>query len=127
MSKTLDIISLGQAIDTTWGRSSTPQTASYSVKFTLMGGNSMLASYQVIVNFVSEKEMILMKRSCAEEADDVIKGNLAAVKDKYKDLSGESLKVSEVKSSDSLEIIGFNVHNPKRTAYYRCKKIFELA
>ena len=55
MSETLDIISLGQAIDTTWGRSSTPQTASYSVKFTLMGGNRMTASYQLIVNFVSEK------------------------------------------------------------------------
>jgi hypothetical protein len=127
MPKTLDIISLGQAIDTTWGRSSTPQTASYSVKFTLMGGNRLLASYQIITNFVSEKEMILMKRRCEEESAEVIGSCLKAVKSTYKDLSGDSLTTKEVDSSDSLEIIGFNVHNPKRTAYYRCKKIFEIA
>jgi hypothetical protein len=126
-TKEININALGQSIDTTWGRSSTPQTASYSVKFTLLGGNRMLASYQVITNFVSEKEMILMKRSCAEESIAVINSHLRAVKNTYKELCQQTLVTKEVSSSDSLEIIGFNVHNPKRTAYFRRKTIFELA
>lgn len=127
MPKTLDINALGQAIDTTWGRSSTPKTASYSVKFTLAGGNRMIASYQVITNFVSEKEMILMKRSCNEESDSVINAHVKSVKEIYKDLTGDTLTVKDEGSTDSLEIISFNVHNPKRTAYYRKKTVFELS
>lgn len=133
MANSIDIIALGQALDTTWGRSSTPLTASYSVKFTMLGGNRILASYQVITNFVSEKEMILMKRSCSEESVKVIKAHIDSLKKIYKDIaskkSGEasSIKISEVGTTDSLEIIGFNVHNPKRTAYYRRKTIFEIA
>lgn len=123
----INLNALGQAIDTTWGRSSTPLTASHSVKFTLLGGNMILASYQVITNFVSEKEMILMKRSCSEDSLKAIAAHIKHVKDTYKDLTGETVNFSEKDSSDSLEIIGFNVHNPKRTAYYRRKTIFELA
>lgn len=125
--KSINIAALGQSIDTTWGRSSTPKTASYSVKFSLLGGDRILASYQVITNFVSEKEMVMMKKQCAEESVDVIDAHVKAVKDSYKELSGESISFKEVSSTDSLEIIGFNVHNPKRTAYYRRKMVFELA
>lgn len=127
MPKTLDINALGQAIDTTWGRSSTPVVASHSVKFILLGGNRMLASYAVVTNFASEREMILTKRSCAEESEKVIDAHVKAVKTAYKDLCGDSLTVKEESSTDSVEIIGFNVHNPKRTAYYRRRTVFELA
>ena len=127
MPKAIDINALGQAIDTTWGRSSTPKTASYSVKFSFLGGDRLLASYQVITNFVSEKEMIHMKRGCEEESKDVIKAHVDMVKKTYKELTGDSISLKEDSSTDSLEIIGFNVHNPKRTAYYRRKTVFELA
>jgi hypothetical protein len=127
MPKTIDINALGQAIDTTWGRSSTPQVASHSVKFTFQGSDKILASYVVIINFASEKQMIEMKRSCAEDSDKVIAAHVKSVKDSYKKLTGETVTLKEESSSDSIEIIGFNVHNPKRTAYYRRKVIFEIA
>lgn len=127
MPKTLNINALGQAIDTTWGRSSTPKTASYSVKFTFLGDSRLLASYKVITNFVSEGEMIKMKRQCAEESQDVIAEHVKSVKEIYKELTGDSITLKEESASDSIEIIGFNVHNPKRTAYYRRKVIFEIA
>jgi len=129
MPKTLNINALGQAIDTTWGRSSTPQTTSYSVKVTFLGADRLLVSYKEITNFVSEKEMIMMKRDCKEHAQRVVKEYMDHVKTVYKSLAGESLTLKEVKESttDSIEIIGFNVHNPKRTAYYRSKTVFEIA
>ena len=127
MPKAIDINALGQAIDTTWGRSSTPKTASYSVKFSFLGGDRLLASYQVITNFVSESEMIRMKRSCSEESEKVIDAHVKSVKDVYKELTGDTLTMKENVSTESLEIIGFNVQNPKRTAYYRRKTTFEIA
>lgn len=127
MPKTIDINALGQAIDTTWGRSSTPQVASHSVKFTFQGNDKLLASYVGIINFVSEVEMIKMKRSSEEDSDKVIAAYVKSIKDTYKKLSGESITLKEEAATDSIEIIGFNVHNPKRTAYYRRKVIFEIA
>lgn len=118
---------LGQAIDTTWGRSSTPKSASFSVKISLAGDARLLVSYQAIVNFVTEKEMVTMKRIYAEESESVVAAALKTVKENYKELTGQSLKINEVNSNDSLEIIGFGVHNPKRMAYFRRKSIVELA
>jgi len=122
----IDYNALGQAIDTTWGRTSTPKTASYSVKFSL-AGDVLVASYQAVVNFASEKEMVLMKRMYEEESRGVIAEVLKRVKEVYKDLSGETLTTSEYNTTTSVEIIGFNVHNPKRTAYIRRKTSFEIA
>jgi len=122
----IDYNALGQAIDTSWGRSSTPKTASYSVKFTL-AGDVLTASYVVIVNFALEKEMILMKRTYEEESINIIDEVLKNVKKVYKEISGNSLSTKDIGTSTSVEIIGFNVHNPKRTAYFRRKTAFEIA
>jgi hypothetical protein len=125
----LDLISLGQAIDTSWGRSSTPRTASYSVKMTLLGSDRLLVSYAAIVNFGSERQMIEVKRAYVEEAQAVIANVLKNVKENYKSLSGQTLKAKQINESDSdsLEMTNMNVHNAKRTAYYRRKAIFEIA
>jgi hypothetical protein len=125
MAGNIDINSLGQVLDTTWGRTSTPKTASYSVKFVLHG-NILTASYAAIVNFGTEKEMALMKQRYSDESNDIINAAIKNVKAAYKDLTGKTLSTSLYSTSDSLEIINFNVHNPKRTAYYRRKTSFEL-
>lgn len=122
----IDYNALGQAIDTTWGRSSTPKTASYSVKLTMLGPDRLMASYAAVVNFGTERQMIDMKRRYAEESELVTAEVLKAVKANYKELCGESLKAKELNSTDSLEIININVHNPRRTAYYRRKTVFEI-
>ena len=59
----IDYNALAQAIDTTWGRSSTPKTASYSIKLSLQGSDTLLASYAALVNFGTEHQMIEMKRN----------------------------------------------------------------
>lgn len=122
----IDYNALGQAIDTTWGRSSTPKTASYSVKLTMLGPDRLLASYAVVVNFGTERQMIEMKRRYSEESESITSEVLKTVKANYKELSGESLSAKELDSTDSLEIINVNIHNPRRTAYYRRKTVFEI-
>lgn len=122
----LDYNALGQVIDTTWGRSSTPATAGHSVKFS-MHGDTLTASYAAIVNFGTEKEMVMMKRNYEEESKAVIKATIDNIKANYKNLSGKNISLKEVGTSDSIEIIGYGVHNPKRTAYYRRKTVYELS
>ena len=122
----IDFNALGQALDTTWGRSSTPKTASHSVKVTMLGPDRLLASYQAVVNFGTEKAMIEMKRNYASESEAITNAIMKRIKETYKDLAESSLTVKEVSASDSLEIIGFAVHNPRRTALYRRKAVFEI-
>lgn len=124
----IDINALAQAIDTSWGRSSTPKTASYSVKMSLLGPDRLLMSYAAIVNFGTERQMIEMKRAYASESDSIISEVIKRVKATYKQLTGSTLNTKLLKegSVDSLEIINMNSHNSKRTAYYRHKAIFEL-
>lgn len=122
----IDYNALGQALDTTWGRSSTPKTASYSVKLTMLGPDRLLASYAAVVNFGTERQMIDMKRRYSEESESVTAEVLKGIKANYKELCGESLSAKELDSTDSLEIINYNVSNPRRTAYYRRKTVFEI-
>lgn len=123
----IDFNALGQALDTSWGRSSTPATASYSVKFTMEGPDVICASYAAIVNFGSEGQMIEMKRRYSDESVSIINEVLKVVKQRYKDLTGSSITMKEVATTTSLEIVGVNFYNPKRTAYYRRKTRFEVA
>lgn len=122
----IDFNALGQAIDTTWGRSSTPKTASYSVKFSVLTSDTLEASYVAVVNFASEREMAVAKREYAEESTRVIAGILTAVKSRYKELSGSTLKTKELKTSDSVEIINMSLASPRRTAYFRRKTVFSI-
>lgn len=123
----IDYNALGQAIDTTWGRSSTPRTASYSVKLSLAGPDRLVASYAAIVNFGTERQMIDMKRRYASESETITAEVVRVIKSTYKDISGSSLSTKELNNADSLEIINTSAHNPRRTAYYRRKTVFEIA
>jgi hypothetical protein len=123
----INLHALGEAIDTTWGRSSQPIPNGFSVKMTLSGQNQLNVTYQTVVNFASEREMLRVKLFEAEQATKNVKAVLDNVKKNYKESSGNSLRLKEISSSESVEIIGMNVHNPKRTALYRKKCIFEIA
>lgn len=126
---TVNFSALAQATDTTWGRSSTPKTASYSVKMIIQGPEHLHVSFAMVVNFGTEKQMIEVKRSSSEEAGSIINEVLKGVKASYKELAGSALTATEIKgtSTDSLEIINMNAHNSHRTAYYRRKVIFEVS
>ena len=123
--KRIDLNSLATCIDTSWGRSSTPNTATMSVKFT-MAGNTVVASYVAVVQLVSERQLIELKRMYEDESKAVIAAYVKEVQKNYKDMTGSSVTFTEADSDTSLEIINMNPHNSKRTALYRRKTVFEL-
>lgn len=117
---------LGNVIDTTWGRSSTPKTSSYSVKMTLEG-DRLIVLFSMIVNFAAEREMIMVKRQCAEDSMKLTAEALKLTKANYKKLSGETLSTTEVSSDESVEIVGMSPFNPRRTSLYRRKTVLEIS
>jgi len=122
----IDYNALGQAIDTTWGRSSTPKTSSYSVKVTMMGPDRILVSYAAIVNFATERQMIEMKRRYDDESKSITDAALKVVKKNYKELSGDALTAKELSATESLEMIGMNMPQHVRSAYFRRKTVYEI-
>ena len=122
----LDYNALGQAIDTSWGRSSSPIVNSFSIKMKMVGQDMLSVTYQTIVNFASERQMLQVKLREADLSLSNIKSVLDAVKQSFKDLTSKTLKTKEVNSGDSVEIVGFGVHNPMRKALYRKQVMFEI-
>ena len=72
MAKVINYNALNQILDTTFGRSSTPQSASYSVKFSFSGGDRLLATYIGIINFPSRTDAMIAKKSSEEEVHNQI-------------------------------------------------------
>jgi hypothetical protein len=123
----IDLSALAQATDTSFGRSSTPNAASFSVKWKILGESRIQAMYMALSNFGTEREMLEMKRACEKDSIEVIAEYVKHVKKMYKDLTGDTLSLKQIGSDVSLEMIGMNPHNPKRTCYFKNAVLFEMA
>jgi len=127
MANTIDYNALGQILDNTWGKSSTPKTASYSVKFSY-AGSMLSATFNCIMNFASTSDAIMVKKITANDADELIERYTKSLKEKYKELTGQTLTLKEIDSADSVEMIGGGYHHTsKRTAYYRKTFRFDMS
>jgi hypothetical protein len=125
--KILDYNALGQAIDTTWGRSSTPTGAGSSIKFKVLGTKMIEVCFAAIVNLVNDREMVDLKKRYTEEANEMIGVATKRVKENYKELAEQTIRFKQVSDVDSFEIINLNIYNKKRTAYFRRKIVYEMS
>lgn len=127
LEKKIDFNALGQSLDSTWGRSSTPTGASQSVKFVIKGTNLLEVRYTAIVNLVNDQEMVDLKKKYTNEAEQVCSIALKKVKETYKELSEKTLKLKQVSDDAKFEIIDLNIYNRKRTAYFRKNVVYEMS
>ncbi len=120
---------LGQAIDTTWGRSSTAGTrdnASMSVKAHLLGENLLVLTYMTVISFgdIAEREREIKRYG--DEANGVLDAALARVKRDFKELAGRTLKSKQVKEDWDWELLTLGQFSGRRDAYYRKKVVIEV-
>lgn len=114
-----EINDLGNIINTTWGKPSTPSgdypvgsAPQYSIKAELVGMTQpeedddarLVVNYTTVVSFRYQNEMYAEKRRFAHEADQIIKDYVRVVKDEFKSTSGRALKLKKLSESDSVEI-----------------------
>ena len=115
-----EVNNLGQIIDTTWGKSSTPISPSMSIK-AFLEGDVMKITYTVVINLLADSPFA-MRNTVSRYEDESIKvvnEVLKDIKSQFKELSGRALKTKELSSTDNVEMITFSAYSPKRTAYYR--------
>ena len=118
---------IGQIINDTWGVSSTPKSPSSTLNVKLTGEDTMTFKYMTIVTFASEQSLHDQRRKLDRESAELINKRAADIKKLFKDNTGETLKLTEITSDDSLEIIYFNQFTPLRRAYYKRTSIFNCA
>lgn len=120
-----EINALGQILNSTWGSSSTTVSPRYSIKST-MQGDVIIFNYVTIANVVMGINPRDQVREQERESVELLKDYVKFVEKAFKESTGKSLKLKEITSEDSIEMISMSPHNPKRTAYYRRKTAFKI-
>ena len=119
------INTLGQLLDTTFGRSSTSKSPTYSIK-TSMSGDRIHVTYTTIVNLVADKVMRDQVREEERVSEKLIADFIDSVKKDFKRIEGSTLKLTKGESSDDIELISMSAYSPKKIAYYRRRAVFTV-
>jgi|15BtaG_2_1085339.scaffolds.fasta_scaffold50029_2 seryl-tRNA(Sec) selenium transferase len=117
---------LGQILDTTFGRSSTTESATASFK-TKLQGEMLTVTYATIRKFASEHDQFEQTKDFDKESAQLTNDFMKDTKKDFKASAGSALKVKEQSSMTDFEVIGIQAHvSPARTVY--CKRIttFEI-
>lgn len=116
---------LGQILNSTWGASSTVASPTRSIK-AIMQGDAIVFTYTTICNIVMGINPRDQVREQERESVEILKQHIKEIEKQFKEVAGKSLKLKEVVSDDSIEMISMSPYNPKRTAYYRRKTTYKI-
>jgi hypothetical protein len=116
---------LGQILDTTFGKSSTAKSPSFSIK-TKMSGDNIHVTYTTIVNLVTDRVMRDQVKEEERVSEKLIGDFIDEVKKEFRRVAGSTLKLKKGDSTDEIELISMSPYNPKRTAYYRRRAVFTV-
>ena len=104
---------LGQILDTSWAHQ-----GGAGVTYSLQD-NILVLKYSTVVHFASEQSLRPQVVRLAEESTQLLSQVVKDLKSKFKEMTGESLKLKERFNRDDVELIQASSVNPRRVAYYR--------
>ena len=87
----------------------------------------MILNYTVVVYFASERALHDQVTKSEAEANEIVNDALANAKQEYRELTGTTVKFSEVDSKDSVEMVSVSSISPRKVAYYRKAFVFEIS
>lgn len=113
---------LSTLLNTTFGRAGSPSgTVSVTSSF---AGNTLTLKYKTVVHFAEERSLQMQVDRAREESVARLSAGIAELKKEFKDITGETLKLKEHKSTDSLELVSGLAQ--RKVAYYRRTHILEI-
>lgn len=115
---------LGQIINTTFGAPASP-SGTYSIKCTL-AGNTLVVKYTTVVHFASERGLTDQVARYNLEGAQMVNACMKEIKKQFKDIAGRSLKAKDLGGQDNVELLQSNARIPRKTAYYRFNRTFEI-
>jgi hypothetical protein len=125
-----DINALGQAMDTSFTRSSAssgPVISVHSVKAKFVDENRIRVTYMTVVNMFSDKDQREMCKLYEKESDPIIENAVKKIALDYKEITDQKIKFKRQSIDSTVEIVNLNHFNQNRTAYFRRIAIFEIA
>jgi|TARA_R110000744_G_scaffold268479_2_gene382030 hypothetical protein len=135
-----DVNAIGQLIDTSFGYSSTGEKtfqvpAGRAIKCHLSGesGEDRLVVKFVTVITLHENERNLLdpknpaSRQAERESVKMTKDYVDSLKKSYRSAMEKSLKLKEVSSTDSVELVSHNIYSPVRQVYYRRNTVYDVS
>ncbi len=140
MLSSQDVNAIGQLIDTTFGYSSTgektsqvPAGRSITCKLTGESGKDQLVvKFVTIVNIDGSERTLLdpshpRKRELDRESIKMIGDYTNSLKNSYRESMEKTLKLKETSSSDSIELVNYNIFSPVRQVYYRRNTVYDVS
>ena len=122
-----EINCLGQAIETTWGRSSQSQGAHTYSTSSSIEGDTLIVKCVTVITIMQDQDTQQQVKKYDSELKSLCNEYLKAVKKEFKELAGRALKTKKKDDSDSIEIVSMCPYSAKRTAYYRKNILFKLS
>mgnify|MGYP003129659543 FL=1 len=140
MLSSQDVNAIGQLIDTTFGYSSTgektyqvPAGRSITCKLTGESGKDQLVVKFVTVVNIDGRERALLdpsnprKRELDRESIKMIGDYANSLKKSYRDSMEKTLNLKEASSTDSIELVNYNIFSPVRQVYYRRNTVYDVS
>ena len=122
-----DINSLGQILDINYGTSRLGEYKTPTMSITAsLQGDKMTCTYTTICHVASERNLRDQVRSFEEESMKLVKDYISLVKKEFKESTSRALKIKEVGTNDSVELITTSPYTPRKTAYYRRFATFQV-
>jgi len=120
MLNTSEINALGQILNDTWGQSTRGdfRTPTMAMRSTLEGDH-LSCNYTTVVHLASERNVRDQVKTFADESIKLTSDFMKSLRKEFKESTGRALKVKEVGTSDSVELITASPFTPRKTAYYR--------
>ena len=127
MLSSSEINALGQCLNDDWAGSTMGDFRSpvMSIK-TSVSGDVLTCTYTTIVNLASERNLRDQVKVFEDESIKLLKDYVAELKKKFKQSTGRALKVKQLGTRDSVELITASPFTPRKTAYYRRFSDFSL-
>jgi hypothetical protein len=114
-----EINCLGQALETTWGRSSQSKGAHTHSTTGILEGDVLIIKCVTVITIMQDQDTRSQVKKYDNELKQMCQQYLKDVKKEFKELSGRALKTKQNNEDDSIEIVSMCPYSAKRTAYYR--------
>ena len=113
---------MGEVLQTSWGKESS-NDGTYSIKYDL-SQDKLTLKFTTLVHFASEASLKPQVEAANSQAIQLCDAKVSNLKKSFKATVGESLKLKDLGSNDSFELI--QPTGPRKVAYYRYNHVFDI-
>ena len=115
MLNTKQVNALGNILDSTVGQ----QGDGHVGITTSLQGDILTLKYSTIVYFASERSLRDQLVLLIDESIQRLGNEIKRLKNKFSDMTNDTLQVNEVSNKDNVELIQATSNSPRKIAYYR--------